>query len=138
MNELNKLNKLNQLNEKTKTRNTGAGTIIKAVITGVLMFFILVLLGAFVFFTFMPKSSYIPTVFYIIMFLCAFITGVKSSASQENKGYIRGLISGIIYVGILTVIFIFLKKPFTAKTYITSLIALLISSAGGVVGINTK
>ena len=135
---MNELNKLNELNEKTKTKNTGAGTIIKAVITGVLMFFILVLISAFLFFTFMPKSSYIPTVFYIIMFLCAFITGVKSSASQENKGYIRGLISGIIYVGILTVIFIFLKKPFTPKTYITSLIALLISSTGGVVGINTK
>ncbi len=126
------------MNEQTKKKNTGAGTVVKAVITGILMFFILVLIFAFVFFTFMPKSSYIPTVFYIIMFLCAFITGVKSSASHKDKGYLRGLISGLIYVGILLIIFIFLKKPFTAKTYITSLIALLISSTGGVVGINTK
>ncbi len=126
------------MNEQTKKKNTGAGTIVKAVITGILIFFILVLLFAFVFSSFMLKSSYIPTVFYIIMFLCAFITGVKSSASHKDKGYLRGLIGGAVYVGVLLVIFIALKKPFTAKTYITSLIALLISSTGGVVGINAK
>ncbi len=126
------------MNEQQAKRNIGAGSVVKAVIVGVILFFVLVLIFAFVFSKFMIKSSYIPTVFYIIMFLCAFITGVNSSRAHTQKGYLRGLISGLIYVGILAIVFAVLKKPFTLKTYITFLIAILISSTGGVVGINTK
>ncbi len=124
------------MNEQTKTKNTGAVSIIKAVLIGTLIFFALVFISAFVFSYFMIKTSYIPTVFYIIMFLCAFLIGVKSASSYKTKGYLRGIISGIAYIGILFIVFAILKKPVTAKTYITSLIAILISSTGGVVGIS--
>ena len=125
------------LNEQ-KTKDIGAGAVIKAVIIGIILFFILILASALIFSAFMPDSAYIPTVFNIIFFLCAFLVGLKSSGSYSTKGYLRGIAGGIIYIAVLAIIFSFFKKPVTGKTYITYITALLISLTGGIVGVNSK
>ena len=126
------------MNEQKKPKNIGAGAIIKAVLFGVILFFILIFAGALIFSAFMIKSSYVKTVFYIILFLCAFLTGLKSSSGYNKKGYLRGIASGILYILILAAVFKFIDKPLTSKTYVTYIISLLLSTAGGIAGMSSK
>lgn len=126
------------MNEQTEKKGNSVFGVLKADIFGILIFVILTLLTSAVFYFFMVKEDIIPIAFNIILFLSAFVTGIKASHTAQSKGYLKGFFSGIILVILMAVIFWIFKKPITAKNYITYIIMILLSSFGGIVGINSK
>lgn len=126
------------MNEQAEKNEGLIFGVLKAIIFGILLFVLLTLIGSAVFYIFSLPENIIPIVFNIILFSSAFITGIKTSQKAHSKGYLRGLLGGFLLVLVMAVVFWIFKKPITAKSYITYMIMMLLSSFGGIVGINSK
>ena len=109
-----------------------------ALLKGSLFFLAGVVIFSAVFYFFTVPEEYIPILRTALIFITAFLTGVWSSKGVASKGWLRGLVSGIL----LTVLFIIGSKlwggPSALKSAITYAIMVAISLLGGITGINVK
>lgn len=109
-----------------------------AILKGVLFFIAGVVIFSAVFYFFTLPEEYIPILKTALIFITAFLSGIWASKGLASKGWLRGLIAGIL----LIVVFIIGSKlwggPSALKSAITYLIMVAISLFGGIVGINVK
>ena len=91
-----------------------------------------------IFYMFSISESHIPFALYSIIYLTSFIVGVNASKNAPDKGYLSGLISGLSFGAVYTVISIFLNSTEPLSLVIKLLTILIISTFGGIIGINLK
>ena len=117
----------------------GIKEIIFAVLKGMVFFAIGVLIFSAVFNFFTVNESYIPIVRCGLLFLSSFLTGIWSSKKQTSKGYLRGLISGLIFAALLLIFSLVTNGgSHIMKAAVTYLIVIIMSVLGGIIGINVN
>lgn len=126
------------MNEATKKENNFIKGVLKAVLLGIVIFSALILLISAFFYFFKIKEDFIPITFNIILFASAFLVGIFSSKNALSKGYLRGLASGILFIGFTVLLFLIFKKTIVGKDGISYTIMLLLSFFGGILGINSQ
>lgn len=115
---------------------SGIWGILTALIKGIIFFIACILLFSAVFFLFTVNEAYIPICLRGLMLLTAFLTGIWSSAKEISKGYLRGLISGLLLTVVFIVFSLFLSEKTVTQSAVTYLIMIVISVFGGITGIN--
>ncbi|MEG1305653.1 MAG: TIGR04086 family membrane protein [Bacilli bacterium] len=74
-------------------------------------------------------------IFTIIIFI---LMGINVSRTIRNKGYINGIIVGVIYVIILILLSLILRENLTIKSLVYYVVLIASSTVGGIAGINIK
>ena len=109
-----------------------------ALLKGVAFFIAGVIVFSAVFYFFTIPEEYIPILRTALIFITAFLTGVWSGKGVASKGWLRGIVAGIL----LSVLFIIGSKIWggasVLKSAITYSIMIAVSLFGGIVGINVK
>jgi len=109
-----------------------------ALLKGIAFFLAGVIIFSAVFYFFTVSETYIPILRTALIFITAFLTGVWSSKGETAKGWLRGLLAGVL----LSVMFIIGSKLLGGlpimKSAVTYIIMAVISTLGGIVGINVK
>lgn len=112
--------------------------IIKANIAGLIFILISLILIAGVFYAFAVSENLIPIFTYFISYMASLVVGVLSSRGASEKGYKNGLIAGSVYCIIMFVLSSFLNDKSVIQHIIKITICLIISTLGGIIGINLK
>ena len=116
----------------------GIKKIAFALLKGISFFLAGVVIFSAVFYFFTIPEEYIPILRAALIFITAFLTGVWSGKGATSKGWLRGIVAGIL----LSVLFIIGSKiwgvPSSLKSMATYAIIIAISLLGGIVGINVK
>lgn len=115
---------------------SGTAGVMKAVLKGILFFGICVLLFSAAFYLFAVNEDYIPIFVSGLLFLTAFLTGIWSSSGKSTKGYLRGLFAGGALVTLFMVFSSFYGGRPINQAVLTYFIMLVISVAGGIIGVN--
>ena len=91
--------------------------------------------------TYLPvPEEVVPAVVLIITILSIIMSGIMTAKKAKSKGWIRGAVSGSIYILTLYLIGSLLFQSFCIGTgFITMLIIGMLSGAfGGIIGVNIK
>lgn len=121
------------MNYFTKSGITG---ILTALLKSVIFFTVCILIFSAVFFLFTVNETYIPICLRGLMLLTAFLSGVWASKKESSKGWLRGLISGLLLTVIFLVFSLFVSGKTITQSAVTYLIMIIISVFGGITGIN--
>lgn len=109
-----------------------------AILKGIAFFIAGIIIFSAVFYFFTIDETYIPILRTALIFITAFLTGIFSSKKELSKGWLRGLISGVV----LCILFIAGSKLWggnaVLKSAVTYIIMLALSTLGGIIGINVK
>ncbi len=86
------------------------------------------------------SEKYIPVVVIVTCIISVMVAGFDAAKSAESKGWLWGIIAGLIYVSILILIGLWVKKDiaFEAKAVTLLIISLAGGGLGGMFGINLK
>lgn len=109
-----------------------------SVLKGISFYILLVLIFSAVFWLFSINETYIPIIKSGLSFLTAFLTGLWSAKNGSDKGYLRGLFSGIFLVLLFMAISLIFGGESLIKSAVTYFIMIIISISGGIIGINAK
>ena len=78
---------------------------------------------------------------YIILFIpliTIIYTGIKIGKNTTSKGYLGGVLNGLVYILIFWLLSVITANNLTVKSVIYYIIMLVISIIGSIVGINKK
>ena len=112
--------------------------ILKAAAIGFIFTLAALLIVSGVFYLFTIDEKNIPAILNLILFSSSLIVGVNSSKNAPDKGYQNGLVSGAVFSIGYAVASVFLNgfEPFSLV--VKMIIILIISTFGGIIGINLK
>ena len=74
----------------------------------------------------------------VIILVILFINSLLLGKSSSKYGIVEGLKLGAIFLLFMVIIKLIIKSPFDIRTFIYSIIILLTTSIGAVIGINKK
>ena len=109
--------------------------ILSAVLVGWLFLFAGVLLSALVFHIFSLPEGAIPWVSAILCYIAAFFSGYLAAKGVKRKGFLKGLWAGVLFVVVYLIVALVMQSQI--KIWNT-IILLVLSVFGGIVGINQK
>ena len=118
--------------------NSSRIRFLKAVGIGFIFIFIALLLTAGIFHLFSINENFIPSVLNFIVVLTSLIVGISASKSALDKGYQNGMLAGLIFGGAYILVSIFLNGADFVGILVKLLIILIVSTFGGIIGINLK
>ena len=118
--------------------NNSIKRLLKAQGIGFLFIFAALLLAAGIFYLFSINENYISGILHFIVYSGSFFTGINSSKNAPDKGYKNGMLSGLVFGGVYTLISIFLNGADPINIIVKLSIILIISMFGGIIGINLK
>ena len=75
---------------------------------------------------------------FIFICILMFISGYELSKTYDSKGYLAGIIMGVINMIILLLISVVLRSGINGSTLLYYLILIMSSTIGGMTGINFK
>ncbi|MDD4688887.1 MAG: TIGR04086 family membrane protein [Eubacteriales bacterium] len=113
---------------------------VKAMITGLLVIIVLLAILSFVVvYTSLPLES-CDSIIFLVMILGMFVSGMASSVGMVNKGWMRGLTTGIVLLLFVVIMGLFVSGGaiFQAGLFKGFLFSILSAMAGGVAGVNIK
>ncbi len=115
---------------------------IKSVIKGVVFSYIIlipafIVLAAVYTYTPMP-DSYLKPAIIVISILSIFLSGFMSSVRVRSKGWLHGIIAGLLYaiVRLITGLAVFGSYVPNQSVALTFIVTMLIAAAGGIAGVN--
>lgn len=112
-------------------------TIFKGVLFGlVFMLIITTIMALFSSLLFNLKAGQLNMVFLIINFIILSFIGFYVARNVDKNGWLNGGIAGLIYMIILILIGSISMPISISNIFIMTIIALIISSVGGILGIN--
>lgn len=86
------------------------------------------------------SESIIPMTTSIVMLISTLISGMYTGSKLKKKGWLHGVIVGIIYMTIIIIMSWGLISDFKFEMYILykSLIGIIVAGIGGIIGVNLK
>ena len=112
--------------------------ISKAVLSGFILVFVAILIAAGAYYAFLIDESSIMMTANIIVYAASLFVGILASKGAIEKGFKNGFIAGAFFAAI----YLFLTSFLGYRSIVTMLIKLalilLISTFGGIIGINLK
>ena len=118
--------------------NSSKIRLLKAAAIGFIFTLLALLIVSGIFYLFSVNENYISIALPFIVYLSSFITGINSSKNAPDRGYQNGMLSGLIFGGIYTLISVFLNGADPLGIVTKLLIILIVSTFGGIIGINLK
>lgn len=109
--------------------------IITATVVAWLFLFAGILLSALVFHFFYLPEGAIPWVSGILTYIAAFLCGFIAAKGAKQKGFLKGFWAGVLFVVVYLVITLIFGEGIRIGN---SLIFLVLSVLGGILGINVK
>lgn len=103
---------------------------------GYLITFALIFIFAFLFLSDTLTADAAPVASIIALSVGAFAGGCISALLKKEKGLVNGAVTGLVMFFITLAIALFNDTAFTYYTLIKAVVVLLLSSAGGILGVN--
>ena len=117
---------------------------IKQLVKGVLMGYVItciIFLAYAMLITYTQMSERnLPTVIAITTLLSVMLAGFDAAKGAPSRGWMWGMIAGLIYVAVLAIIMVVLIPGFFADSRTVTVVALAVAGGGlgGILGINIK
>ena len=109
------------------------------VIFGVAACIISIFIFALIMFIFKIDRAYATFFGTISVSAGAYVSAFSIAKKTGSKGYLTGIITGIVYFAVITVLsFIITKENIGSNTAFHFIIIILSSEVGGIMGVNTK
>lgn len=103
---------------------------------GYLITLVLILIFAFLFLSDALTSDKAPIASIIALAVGSFVGGYITAFVKKEKGLVNGFITGLIMFLLVLSIALFNDSQFTVYTLVKAIVMLLLSSAGGILGVN--
>jgi len=120
---------------KTQMKHLTVGVLMAYAITAI------VFLGYAILITYTNVSERsLPTVVAITTVLSVMIAGFDAARGAENRGWLWGMVAGLVYVLIMAVIMVVLLPTFSVdmRTVMTCILGIAGGGLGGIFGINMR
>jgi len=120
---------------KTQMKHLTIGVLMAYAVTSI------VFLGYAILITYTNVSERsLPTVVVITTVLSVMIAGFDAARGAANRGWLWGMVAGLVYVAIMAAIMVVMLPVFTIsmRTVIVCLLGIAGGGLGGILGINLK
>lgn len=127
---------------REKVKNIGNKTAVHyftGILIGVVITFLAIVLAALVLLLIKTGREYAPAISSVCIAVGGFFAAAYTAKKIGSRGYLIGLITGLIFFVLIAVItFIVNKNGFTIDTLFKLLIIMLSSFIGGIFGVGRK